>query len=164
MGRTARFGRVVLVKCAIANFVFISRCVQLVLCSAVLCCAGQTENTHRCCAMAYSGFTWTPSCSLTAMKYQRYGFVRPKPFVAGERLRARRQLDKNVKGYKDVRKELEQVRMDVRRQSERSVLEDRIIRTTFYKSPIGTRTVKGPGGLFYTEPKARSTFFCMKRV
>jgi hypothetical protein len=35
--------------------------------------------------MAYSGYSWTPSHSLTAIKYQRHGFVEKKPFLPGER-------------------------------------------------------------------------------
>jgi len=114
--------------------------------------------------MASSGIVWTPNCSLTALKYQRYGFVRPKPFIPGDRLRARREMDKTVKGYKSLRNDLAEVRVEVKRQKERCVLQDRIIRTSFYKSPVGTRTVKGPGKLFYTDFIPRSTFFCMKRV
>ena len=49
-----------------------------------------------------SGYNWTwPQIpSLTAMKYQRHGYVQRRPFEIGERLSGRRQLEKNVKGYK----------------------------------------------------------------
>ncbi|XP_023338135.1 uncharacterized protein LOC111708864 [Eurytemora carolleeae] len=109
--------------------------------------------------MSYSGFVWTPSCSLTAMKYQRYGYVDAKPFVPGERLSASRELDRNVKGYKELRKELFQVRRDVDRQRETSVLNDRAIKTSYYKSPVGTRSFKGSGSVFYSDPIGRPSFF-----
>jgi hypothetical protein len=38
--------------------------------------------------MAYSGYSWTPSHSLTAIKYQRHGFVEKKPFLPGERYKS----------------------------------------------------------------------------
>ena len=35
--------------------------------------------------MAFSGFTWVPNCSLTAMKYHRHGVVETRPFQPGQR-------------------------------------------------------------------------------
>jgi len=109
--------------------------------------------------MSYSGFVWVPNCSLTAMKYHRHGFVESRPFEPGQRLTATKALDKNIKGYKELKQELTQVRRDVSRQREKSVLEDRIIKTSFYKSPVGTRSCKGAGGLYYSEPVGRLCFF-----
>ena len=49
-----------------------------------------------------SGYNWTwPQIpSLTAMKYQRHGYVERRPFQVGERLSGRKDLEKNVKGYR----------------------------------------------------------------
>jgi len=77
---------------------------------------------------------------------------------------ANRELDRNVKGYKELRRELSQVRRAVSRQRETSVLDDRTIRTAFYKCPVGTRSVKGSGGMFYTDLVGRPAFFTSKRV
>jgi|ERR1711915_609831 len=118
-----------------------------------------SEPNKKATTMSYSGFVWTPSCSLTAMKYQRHGYVQTKAFLPGERLSASRELDRNVKGYKELRKELSQVRRDVSKQREKSVLDDRIIKTSFYKSPVGTRSTKGSGNMFYTDPVGRNAFF-----
>merc|ERR1712211_114001 len=75
------------------------------------------------------------------------------------------ELDKHVKGYKELRKELTQVRRDISRQREKSVLDERIIRTTYYKSPVGTRSEKGSGSVFYSNPVGRQAFFSsVKRV
>lgn len=93
------------------------------------------------------------------MKYHRYGFVETKPFQPGERLSASRELERNVKGYKELRKELAQVRRDISRQRETSVLDDRAIKTSFYKSPVGTRSCKGTGAMFYSEPVGRPCHF-----
>lgn len=72
---------------------------------------------------------------------------------------ASRELDRNVKGYKELRRELSQVRRDVSKQREKSVLDDRIIKTSLYKSPVGTRTSKGSGNLFYSDAVGRTVFF-----
>merc|ERR1712142_813039 len=105
------------------------------------------SQRQRLVKMSYSGFVWTPNCSNTAMKYHRHGYVESKPFQPGERLSACRELEKNVKGYKELRRELNQVRRDISRQRESSVLEDRTIKTAFYKSPVGTRSCKGAGSI-----------------
>jgi len=122
-------------------------------------CTFRTREYRNRIKMSYSGFVWTPTCSLTAMKYHRHGYVESKPFCAGERLSASRELDRNVKGYKELRKELAQVRRDVSKQREKSVLDDRTIRTGYYKSPVGTRSSKGSGALFYSDCVGRPSFF-----
>jgi len=115
--------------------------------------------------MSYSGFVWVPNCSLTAMKYHRHGFVEKRPFEPGQRLSACKELSRNVKGYKELSTELSQVRRDIDRQRAKSVLDDRVIKTSFYKSPVGTRSCKGAGGLYYSDPVGRLCFFTdFKRV
>ena len=49
-----------------------------------------------------SGYNWTwPQIpSLTAMKYQRHGYVETRPFQLGERMCGRRGLERFVKGYR----------------------------------------------------------------
>ena len=51
-----------------------------------------------------SGYNWTwPQIpSLTAMKYQRHGYVETRPFELGERMCGRRGLERFVKGYRSV--------------------------------------------------------------
>ena len=45
-------------------------------------------------------WTWPQISSLTAMKYQRHGYVEVRPFEIGERHSGRRNLEKYVKGYR----------------------------------------------------------------
>ena len=69
-------------------------------------------------------YGWQPSISFTASKYQvwpvpchemfqnlnpifdmqRYGFVHEKPFLPGERYSVSREMERNVKGYKVIKK------------------------------------------------------------
>merc|ERR1711874_486908 len=61
----------------------------------------QTSRRHQEINMSYG---WQPSISFTASKYQRYGFVHEKPFLPGERYSISREMERNVKGYKEVRR------------------------------------------------------------
>jgi len=108
--------------------------------------------------MAYSGFTWAPLISMTAIKYQRHGYVEKKPFLPGERRSAIREMDKNMKGYRELRLELGRSRKAMRHQQEKD-LSEKTIQTSFYKSPVGTRTRKLSGGIFFTEPVGRHCHF-----
>ena len=92
--------------------------------------------------MAYSGYTWAPMISLTAIKYQRHGYVEKKPFLPGERRSATREMESNMKGYRELRQELAASRKTIKEQEQqrRSTVE-RTILTSFYKSPVGTRWV-----------------------
>merc|ERR1712059_42023 len=83
-------------------------------------------------------YSWTPMCSLTATKYQRYGYVQSKPFLPGERWTARRDMERNVRGYKELRQELTESRATVERQVLARQSVDRKIITSYYKSPVGT--------------------------
>ena len=89
-------------------------------------------------------FTWTPVCSMTAVKYQRYDCVEMKPFMPGEKKRSRMGMERSMKGYKEMRQELDLVRKTIDKQEkarqENARLEKRV-QTSFYKSPVGTRCV-----------------------
>merc|ERR1712059_8271 len=104
-------------------------------------------------------YSWTPSCSLTAMKYQRYGYVHPRPFLPGERKRAFNEMEKNTRGFKEVRKDLLDARECLARQEYQRRSLARPVISSFYKSPVGCRSYKGPGGIFWSEPRAREGFF-----
>eukprot|EP00090_Calanus_glacialis_P039734 TRINITY_DN6918_c0_g1_i1.p1 TRINITY_DN6918_c0_g1~~TRINITY_DN6918_c0_g1_i1.p1 ORF type:complete len:113 (+),score=46.48 TRINITY_DN6918_c0_g1_i1:56-394(+) len=111
--------------------------------------------------------SWTQPCSLTAVKYQRYGVVESKPFLPGERLSVAREMERNVKGFKEVRRELALARRMVEQQEQmrKDSTKDKVIQTSFYKSVVGTRSSKGSGAIFHTNPVARIGFFSStKRV
>ena len=88
--------------------------------------------------MAYTGFTWAPLISMTAIKYQRRGYVEERPFQPGERRSAAREMERKVKGYREIRKELVKSRKMMKQQQEKDPNE-KTIQTSFYKSPVGTR-------------------------
>ena len=93
--------------------------------------------------MAYSGFTWAPMISVTAIKYQRHGYVEKTPFLPGERRRATREMERNMKGYKELRQELAATRNIIKEQEKmRKSMVENTIQTSFYKSPVGTRLVQ----------------------
>merc|ERR1711936_1546947 len=112
--------------------------------------AGKQSQTHKsscyCCCytMAYSGYVWSEPPSMTAMKYYRQGVV--KPLLLGERYSLAREVET----------------MDRVRQSSSM---DRTPTTSYYKSVVGTRSMKGSGGIFYCEPIGRlGTFSSSRRV
>ena len=92
--------------------------------------------------MAYSGFSWAPMISVTATKYQRHGYVEKRAFLPGERRSAAREMERNMKGYKEIRQELAATWKIIKEQEDmrRSTVE-KTIQTSFYKSPVGTRFV-----------------------
>ena len=92
--------------------------------------------------MAYSGFTWAPVISVTSINYHRHGYVEKTPFLPGERRRATREMERNMKGYKELSQELVATRKIIKDQEKmrRSTVE-KTIQTSFYKSPVGTRLV-----------------------
>merc|ERR1711990_1019173 len=104
-------------------------------------------------------YGWQPSISFTASKYQRYGFVHEKPFLPGERYSISREMERNVKGYKEVRRGLTEARELVARQKRDRQSMDRPVVTSYYKSPVGTRSTKGSGSVFHSDPVERSYFF-----
>eukprot|EP00092_Neocalanus_flemingeri_P098628 GFUD01125773.1.p1 GENE.GFUD01125773.1~~GFUD01125773.1.p1 ORF type:complete len:117 (-),score=38.69 GFUD01125773.1:134-484(-) len=116
--------------------------------------------------MAYSGFTWAPMISVTATKYQRHGYVEKRAFLPGERRSAAREMERTVKGYRELRQELADSRKMIREQEqERRSTVEKTIQTSFYKSPVGTRTQKGSGAIFYSDPVGRTIHFsATKRI
>jgi len=104
-------------------------------------------------------WTWPQASSLTAMKYQRHGYVDKKPFLPGERMCARRGLEQNLKGYRELRKEVERVRFSIEKEK---VIGGPLYtpgKASFYKSVVGTRTVRSSGSVFISQPVARIGFF-----
>merc|ERR1712226_1248593 len=101
-----------------------------------------------------------PSRSLTAMKYQMCR-VEEKPFRAGERFSLCRDLERNITGYKEVSLGLKEARETMARQDRdrRSMEIERSVITSFYKSPVGCRSTKGSGAIFYSNPAPRQHFF-----
>ena len=83
------------------------------------------------------------ACSVTALKYQKYGEVRPRPFLPGERFSVAREMERNVKGFREVSRELAKARKVLEQQEKirNNVGKDRVIQTSFYKSVVGTRLV-----------------------
>ena len=91
--------------------------------------------------MAYSGFTWAPVISVSAIKYQRHGFGEDTIPTRGE-VRATREMERNIKGYKELRQELAATRKIIKDQEKmRRSMVEKTIQTSFYKSPVGTRLI-----------------------
>ena len=61
-----------------------------------------------------------------------------RPFQPGERRSAAREMERKVKGYREIRKELVKSRKMMKQQQEKNPNE-KTIQTSFYKSPVGTR-------------------------
>ena len=81
--------------------------------------------------------------SLTFLKYCGPGFGEDKPVLPGQRLGVVRDLERNVKGYKMVKREVDRLRVVLEQQEsarERSKME-KTPRTRYYKSQLGIRSV-----------------------
>jgi len=100
-----------------------------------------------------------PSASLLASKYQRYGYVHPRPFLPGERFSASREMDRSLRGYKELRLGLAESRQTVARQERERMSMDRGVSASYYKSPVGCRSSKGSGSMFLSDPVSRTCFF-----
>ena len=87
-----------------------------------------------------SGYNWSwPQIpSLTAMKYQRHGYVESKPFLPGERKKARDGLERNVKGYRELKTDLEKTKKDIAN-TQTLPQGGPVIKVGYYKSVVGTR-------------------------
>merc|ERR1719278_1909460 len=83
-------------------------------------------------------YGWIPSSSLVATKYQRRA-ASERPMMPGERFSVSREMDRNLKGYKEVRLGLQEAREVVARQARQRQSVDRTIQTSYYKSPVGCR-------------------------
>ena len=79
--------------------------------------------------------------SITFLKYRGAGFGEDKPPVLGQKIGIVRELEKTVKGYRMVRRELDRLRIELEKQEDarkRSKLE-KPIRVQYYKSQMGIR-------------------------
>eukprot|EP00090_Calanus_glacialis_P009805 TRINITY_DN18212_c0_g1_i1.p2 TRINITY_DN18212_c0_g1~~TRINITY_DN18212_c0_g1_i1.p2 ORF type:complete len:114 (-),score=39.10 TRINITY_DN18212_c0_g1_i1:51-392(-) len=106
-----------------------------------------------------SGYNWSwPQIpSLTAMKYQRHGYVESKPFLPGERKNARDGLERHVKGYRELKTDLEKIRKDILN-TQTLPQGGPVIKVGYYKSVVGTRTIKS-GGFYKSTAVSRVGFF-----
>merc|ERR1712080_445502 len=82
-----------------------------------------------------------------------------KTFPARGAIQLIKKMERNVKGYKEVRRGLTEARELVARQKRDRQSMDRPVVTSYYKSPVGTRSSKGSGAVFYSDPVERSYFF-----
>ena len=48
--------------------------------------------------------------SVTAIMYQRHGYAEKTPFLPGERRSATSEMERNMKGYREMRQELATIR------------------------------------------------------
>ena len=79
--------------------------------------------------------------SLTFMKYCGHGFGEERPLQLGERLGVTRDLEKNVKGYKVLKKEIGMLKTMLEQQQnarDRSKME-KSIKSKYYKSLQGIK-------------------------
>eukprot|EP00092_Neocalanus_flemingeri_P016357 GFUD01017706.1.p1 GENE.GFUD01017706.1~~GFUD01017706.1.p1 ORF type:complete len:115 (-),score=36.33 GFUD01017706.1:118-462(-) len=114
--------------------------------------------------MSYSGYVYEPP-SMTAMKYRRQGYVGYA--LPGERLSLAREMETNVKGFKEISRDLNLARRAAGNQERvrQSSSMDRTPATSYYKSVVGTRSTKGSGGIFYSEQIGRlGTFSSSRRM
>eukprot|EP00092_Neocalanus_flemingeri_P007112 GFUD01007683.1.p2 GENE.GFUD01007683.1~~GFUD01007683.1.p2 ORF type:complete len:137 (+),score=42.15 GFUD01007683.1:74-484(+) len=113
----------------------------------------------NCCSLC--GFYLEKMTSLAFLKYCGNGFGEDKPVQVGDRVGLVRDLEKNVKGYKALRRELDMLKVVLEQQQharEKSNME-KTMRTKYYKSQMGIRTVKSTGGTYFTYPVGRLGLF-----
>jgi hypothetical protein len=91
--------------------------------------------------MSYSDYVWSEPPSMTAMKYQRAGFVEKRPFLPGERSSMAREMENNVAGFREVSRNLSYARREASNQDRvrQSYSMERTPTTSYYKSVVGTR-------------------------
>merc|ERR1711910_53833 len=90
------------------------------------------------------GKTIKTMSSVTFLKYSGVEFQNNKPFGPGERKGVVKDLERNVKGYKTLMRELDMLKIVLEQQEaarERSSRE-KPMRTMYYKSQQGVRTAK----------------------
>merc|ERR1711874_768671 len=97
--------------------------------------------------------------SMLATKYQRYGYVNMQPFLPGEKKRAEKEMERNMKGFRELRKEVEEARRNMKEMEEMNYKKEKTVQTSFYKSPVGIRTTKLSGGVFQADCKGQNYFF-----
>ena len=62
-----------------------------------------------------------------------------KTLVLGEKRRAEKEMERNMKGYRELRKEVEDARKNMKEAEMLKYKKEKTIKTSFYKSPVGTR-------------------------
>ena len=69
--------------------------------------------------------------------------VESKPFLPGERLSVAREMKRNVKGFREVSRELALARRMVEQQEQmrKDSTKDKVIQTSFYKSVVVSHSV-----------------------
>merc|ERR1712106_514140 len=102
--------------------------------------------------------------SLTFLKYCGHGFGEEKPLQLGERLGLRRDMERNVKGYKAVKRQLAMLKtvLDQQQDARDRSKNGKSPKTQYYKSLQGIKTTKSSGGIYFTEPVGRLGTFCNK--
>merc|ERR1712156_1313448 len=104
-------------------------------------------------------WTWPQIPSLTAMKYQRHGYVEARPFLPGERLSGRKGCERNVKGYHELRQSLDRERKIMAAAMAPPEPKGEVQRIGFYKSLVGARTSRLSGGLYHSFTVSRIGYF-----
>merc|ERR1712130_416591 len=104
-------------------------------------------------------WTWPQIPSLTAMKYQRHGYVQARPFLPGERFSGRKGCELNVKGYNELRQSLERERKKMAAALAPPEPTGEVQKVGFYKSLLGTRTCRVSGGLYRSSTVSRIGYF-----
>merc|ERR1712080_84997 len=105
-------------------------------------------------------WTWPQIPSLTAMKYQRHGYVQARPFLPGERFSGRKGCEQNVKGYNELRQSLERERIKMATAlAPPKTNGGEVQRIGFYKSLLGARTRHVSGGLYRSSTISRIGYF-----
>ena len=89
--------------------------------------------------MANSNFSLTPMCSMVVLKYSMMRLVERKPFEPGERMGAWRNMEKKLKGYKQLREELVLLRKLIELQKRTRHDVKKPVKTKYYQSPLRTR-------------------------
>merc|ERR1739844_239282 len=121
---------------------------------------GQNNKINPPSNMPGYNWTWPQISSLTAMKYQRHGYVEVRPFEIGERHSGRRNLEKYVKGYRQLRRDLDRAREDLLRTEIGAphLLKDNFFKVEFYKPVVAAKTNK-IGGTYRSNSVGRVGFF-----
>lgn len=62
-----------------------------------------------------------------------------KTLILGEKRRAEKEMERNMKGYRELRKEVEDARKNMKEVEMLKYKKEKTVKTSFYKSPVGTR-------------------------
>lgn len=57
----------------------------------------------------------------------------------GEKKRAEKEMERNMKGFRELRKEVEEARRNMKEMEEMNYKKEKTVQTSFYKSPVGIR-------------------------